>query len=170
MALGGAIKLKGESEYRRALDLIKQNLREVSSEMKIVTSTYDKNDTSTEALSAKSDVLNKRLEEQKSKLKLVSDQYKLYQDAVKQSADEHIQLGEKLENAKIKSAFEANTFTVISPGILVCDLAGKELESKKTDDGRFALSVEKHFCNGCTCAKVPVYLERRAHVKEIFVR
>nr|DAI60783.1 MAG TPA: tail tape measure protein [Caudoviricetes sp.] len=104
MALGGAIKLKGESEYRRALDLIKQNLREVSSEMKIVTSTYDKNDTSTEALSAKSDVLNKRLEEQKSKLKLVSDQYKLYQDAVKQSADEHIQLGEKLENAKEKLA------------------------------------------------------------------
>ena len=44
--------------------------------------------------------------------------------------------------AKIKSAFEANTFTVISPGILVCDLAGKELESKKTCDGRFALSVE----------------------------
>lgn len=104
MALGGAIKLKGESEYRRALDLIKQNLREVSSEMKIVTNTYDKNDTSTEALSAKSDVLNKRLEEQKSKLKLVSDQYKKYQEAVKQSADEHAQLGEKLEDAKGKLA------------------------------------------------------------------
>lgn len=104
MALGGAIKLKGESEYRRALDLIKQNLREVSSEMKIVTNTYDKNDTSTEALSAKSDVLNKRLEEQKAKLKLVSDQYKLYQDAVKQSAAEHTQLGEKLESEKAKLA------------------------------------------------------------------
>lgn len=104
MALGGVIKLKGESEYRRALDLIKQNLKEVSSEMKIVTNTYDKNDTSTEALSAKSDVLNKRLEEQKSKLKLVSDQYKLYQDAVKQSAAEHTQLGEKLESEKGKLA------------------------------------------------------------------
>lgn len=104
MALGGAIKLKGESEYRRALDLIKQNLREVSSEMKIVTNTYDKNDNSTEALTAKSDVLNKRLEEQKSKLKLVSDQYKQYQDAVKQSAKEHTQLGEKLESAKSKLA------------------------------------------------------------------
>lgn len=104
MALGGAIKLKGESEYRRALDLIKQNLREVSSEMKVVTSTYDKNDTSTEALTAKSDVLNKRLEEQKAKLKLVSDQYKTYQGAVKQSADEHAQLGEKLESAKGKLA------------------------------------------------------------------
>ena len=104
MALGGTIKLQGESEYRRALSQITQNLREVSSEMKIVTSTYDKNDTSTDALTAKSDVLNKRLEEQKSKLKLVSDQYKQYQNAVKQSADEHTQLGEKLENAKGKLA------------------------------------------------------------------
>nr|DAG61156.1 MAG TPA: tail tape measure protein [Caudoviricetes sp.] len=104
MALGGSIKLKGESEYRRALNQITQNLREVSSEMKIVTSTYDKNDTSTDALTAKSDVLNKRLEEQKSKLKLVSDQYKQYQNAVKQSADEHTQLGEKLEDAKGKLA------------------------------------------------------------------
>ena len=72
--------------------------------MKVVTSTYDKNDTSTEALTAKSDVLNKRLEEQKSKLKLVSDQYKTYQDAVKQSAAEHAQLGEKLESEKGKLA------------------------------------------------------------------
>lgn len=104
MALGGTIKLKGESEYRRSLSQITQNLREVSSEMKVVTSTYDKNDTSTEALTAKSDVLNKRLEEQKSKLKLVSDQYKTYQDAVKQSADEHAQLGEKLESEKGKLA------------------------------------------------------------------
>ena len=104
MPLGGTIKLKGESEYRRALSQITQNLREVSSEMKVVTSTYDKNDTSTEALTAKSDVLNKRLEEQKSKLKLVSDQYKTYQNAVKQSADEHAQLGEKLESEKGKLA------------------------------------------------------------------
>lgn len=104
MALGGAIKLKGESEYRRALGLIKQNLREVSSEMKIVTNTYDKNDTSTEALTAKSGVLNNRLEEQKAKLKLVSDQYKQYYEAVKESANEHIQLGEKLEDAKGKLA------------------------------------------------------------------
>lgn len=104
MALGGSIKLKGESEYRRALNQITQNLREVSSEMKIVTSTYDKNDTSAEALTAKSDVLNNRLEEQKAKLKLVSDQYKEYWEAVKQSVNEHIQLGEELEDAKGKLA------------------------------------------------------------------
>jgi len=100
MALGGTIKIKGESEYRRALSQIKQNLREVSSEMKIVTSTYDKNDTSTGALAAKSDVLTKRLEQQKAKLNLVAEQYKKYEEAVKKSADEHEQLGTKLESAK----------------------------------------------------------------------
>lgn len=104
MALGGSIKLQGESEYRRALSQITQNLREVSSEMKIVTSTYDKNDTSADALTAKSGVLNRQLEEQKAKLKLVSDQYKQYYEAVKESANEHLQLGEKLEDAKGKLA------------------------------------------------------------------
>ena len=100
MALGGTIKLQGESEYRRALSQITQNLREVSSEMKVVTSAYDKNDTSTEALAAKSDVLSKRLEQQKAKVNLVADQYKKYEEAVKKSADEHEQLGTKLESAK----------------------------------------------------------------------
>lgn len=100
MALGGTIKLQGESEYRRALSQITQNLREVSSEMKVVTSAYDKNDTSTEALAAKSDALSKRLEQQKAKVNLVADQYKKYEEAVKKSADEHEQLGTKLESAK----------------------------------------------------------------------
>lgn len=100
MALGGTIKLQGESEYRKALSQITQNLREVSSEMKVVTSAYDKNDTSTEALAAKSDVLSKRLEQQKAKVNLVAEQYKKYEEAVKKSADEHEQLGTKLESAK----------------------------------------------------------------------
>lgn len=139
MALGGTIKLKGESEYRRALNQITQSLREVSSEMKIVTSTYDKNDTSTEALTAKSGVLNNRLEEQKAKLKLVSDQYKQYYEAVKESANEHIQLGEKLEDAKGKLAsIEAqsgkNTKEYEEQKKAVDDLQKQYDESSKAQD------------------------------------
>lgn len=74
-SFGGAVKLVGESEYRAALRNITQNLREVSSEMKLVASQYDKSDTSTEALSAKSEVLNKKLEQQKSKLSTLQAQY-----------------------------------------------------------------------------------------------
>lgn len=74
-SFGGAVKLTGESEYRAALRNITQNLREVSSEMKLVASQYDRGDTSTEALSAKSEVLNKKLEQQKSKLSTLQAQY-----------------------------------------------------------------------------------------------
>ena len=72
---GGAVKLTGESEYRKALKNITQNLREVSSEMKLVSAQYGKNDTSTQALTAKSEVLNKKLEQQKDKVALLKKQY-----------------------------------------------------------------------------------------------
>ena len=64
-SFGGAVKLTGESEYRAALRNISQRLKEVSSELKLVSSQYDKNDTSIEALTAKQAALTHRLEEQK---------------------------------------------------------------------------------------------------------
>lgn len=72
---GGAVKLTGESEYRKALKQITQNLKEVNSEMKLVTATYGKNNTSQDALSAKTEVLNKKLEAQKSKVETLKKQY-----------------------------------------------------------------------------------------------
>ena len=41
---GSSIKLSGESEYRRALSQINQSLKEVGSEMKVVSASFDKND------------------------------------------------------------------------------------------------------------------------------
>ena len=72
---GGAVKLTGESEYRKALREIQVNLKEVSSEMKLVTAQYDKNDTSTEALKAKSEALAKQLTAQKTALSSLQSQY-----------------------------------------------------------------------------------------------
>jgi TP901 family phage tail tape measure protein len=72
---GGAVKLTGESEYRKALKNITQNLREVSSEMKLVSAQYSNNDKSTEALTAKTDVLTKKLDQQKDKVALLKKQY-----------------------------------------------------------------------------------------------
>lgn len=72
---GGAVKLTGESEYRRALDQITQNLRELSAEMTVVSTKYDRNDTSVEALTARGAVLNNQLSQQKTKLELLNRQY-----------------------------------------------------------------------------------------------
>ena len=72
---GSSIKLEGESEYRRALQQINQSLREVGSEMKVVSSSFDKNDKSAQAMAQRSDVLNKKLEEQKNKLGILTQKY-----------------------------------------------------------------------------------------------
>lgn len=101
-SFGGAVKLVGESEYRAALRNITQNLREVSSEMKLVASQYDKGDTSTEALSAKSEVLNKKLEQQKSKLATLQAQYGKMSEAYQTNAQKHEKLVESYEQEKEK--------------------------------------------------------------------
>lgn len=72
---GSSIKLQGESEYQRALKQINQSLREVGSEMKVVSSSFDKNDKSTQAMAQRSEVLNKALEQQKSKLSVLTQKY-----------------------------------------------------------------------------------------------
>ena len=72
-SFGGSVKLTGESEYRKALSEITGNLKVLNSEMKVVTSQYDKNDKSVENLSSQNEVLNKKIEEQEKKVKILND-------------------------------------------------------------------------------------------------
>lgn len=91
-SFGGAVKLVGESEYRAALRNISQNLKEVSSELKLVSSQYDKNDTSIEALTAKQTALTHRLEEQKAKLSVLREQYEKMGGEYQKNKEKHEQL------------------------------------------------------------------------------
>lgn len=68
---GGTIKLTGEDEYRKALSNIRENLSVVSSELKVVTSSFDKNNASVKNLSDTNDVLIKKLDSQKQKLEVL---------------------------------------------------------------------------------------------------
>lgn len=86
---GGSIKLTGEDAYQKALRQITQNLREVSSEMKVVSSSYDKNDKSTAALTAKEEVLNKKLTEQENKLNVLNKQYEKMSSEYAEQTNKH---------------------------------------------------------------------------------
>ena len=70
-SFGGSVKLTGESEYQKALRGITDNLKVLNSEMKVVTSQYDKNDNSSQKLKATSEVLNKKIAEQESKVNIL---------------------------------------------------------------------------------------------------
>lgn len=101
-SFGGAVKLTGESEYRAALRNISQRLKEVSSELKLVSSQYDKNDTSIEALTAKQAALTHRLEEQKSKLSVLREQYEKMGSEYQQNKEKHEQLIASYDREKSK--------------------------------------------------------------------
>ena len=101
-SFGGAVKLVGESEYRAALRNITQNLREVSSEMKLVASQYDRGDTSTQALTAKQNVLNEKLEQQRQRLSTLQAQYGKMSDAYQTNTQKHERLVDSYEQEREK--------------------------------------------------------------------
>ena len=65
---GLKIGLEGENEFKKSLAEINNSFKVLGSEMKLVDSQFDKNDKSTEALTARSEVLNKEIDSQKQKI------------------------------------------------------------------------------------------------------
>ena len=99
MAFGGAVKLTGESEYRNALRQITQELKTLSSEMKVVATAYDKNDKSVSTLKAKQDDLNKVLEKQKATLANATKAYNDFNAKVQAQKAEHQALEKEYKDA-----------------------------------------------------------------------
>ena len=58
---GLKIGVEGEKEFKKALADINQLFKVLGSEMKLVSSQFDKNDKSVQALSAQNNVLNKEI-------------------------------------------------------------------------------------------------------------
>lgn len=75
------IAVEGEKEYRDACKGINTSLHEIGSEMNIVTAEFGRNATSTEALTAKQDVLKKQLAEQAEKAKAAEEALRKMRDA-----------------------------------------------------------------------------------------
>ena len=66
--MGATIGLDGEKEFKKAVSSINSDTRVLASEMKKVTSAYNENGNSLEALQKKDIVLNKQLDAQKQKV------------------------------------------------------------------------------------------------------
>ena len=144
---GGAVKLTGESQYKAALSSISRNLREVGSEMKVVSSAYDKNDKSTAAISAKTDVLNRKLEQQKSRLSTLQAQYKSYSATMEQNGAKHQALAQKYESEKAKLTAIGNSLGKTSSEYKkqqqVVDGLSQELQKSSQNQERNANTMSK---------------------------
>ena len=76
---GGTIKLTGEEAYRRALQGIAADLKQVAAEQKMTAAMYDKADTSMSAMSKRADDLKNKLDAQQQKVKTLTNVLKDYQ-------------------------------------------------------------------------------------------
>lgn len=112
---GGAVKLTGESEYRAALARISQNLREVGSEMKVVSSQYAKSDNSQAALTARTEALNNKMAAQKEKLSVLNAQYRAMSAQYTANNTKHKELVASYDAEKQKLAQIEATLGKTSP-------------------------------------------------------
>jgi len=66
--IGPKVGIEGEAEFKKAIADINRSLKTMGTEMKAVTSAYERNDKSAENLTAQNGVLNKQIDAQKNKL------------------------------------------------------------------------------------------------------
>lgn len=83
--ISGTIKIDGESEYRKALALIRQELRETGSALNAISSSFENSDKSEKAVTNTTEKYRAVLEKQKSLYKELKGQQNEYADAVAKS-------------------------------------------------------------------------------------
>ncbi|HOU10965.1 MAG TPA: phage tail protein [Clostridiales bacterium] len=73
---GFKLGIEGEKQFKEALKEINQNFKILKSEMNLVTSEFDKNDRSVEALTARNRVLAREMDEQRNKISALEEALK----------------------------------------------------------------------------------------------
>ncbi|RGZ98141.1 hypothetical protein DW960_01155 [Ruminococcus bromii] len=88
-SFGLKLGIEGEKEFKKSLAEINQSFKVLGSEMKLVSSQFDKNDNSVQALSARNTVLNKEIDAQKQKMKPCDRHLQMHQSHLVKLTGEH---------------------------------------------------------------------------------
>lgn len=119
--IGPKIGIKGEAEFNKQIKQINNALRECGSEMKALSSEFDENANSQEALIAKNKNLVKELDLQKQKMEVLENQYKKQvselnelANAYKKAKEENGELSEQARKAEIAFNRQADIVSKLS--------------------------------------------------------
>ena len=133
---GGSVKLTGEAEYRNALKMCTQSLREMASAQQASAAQFSASDKSTSALTTRQEQLNAILAKQKSVLADVTASYNNFASKVQEQAEKHKALQDQynkevaeLERIKAESGETSAAYKTQSDK--VADLAA---QLKKSED------------------------------------
>ena len=136
---GGAVKLTGESEYRKALTQITQSLKVVSAEMKATSTSFSAGAKSEKDVAQSAEALSKALNTQKSALASLKSQLATMQADYQKTGQTHQQLIQKYDQEKAKLAEIGSTLGTSSQEYknqekVVNDLAQEVAKSQKAYD------------------------------------
>ena len=171
---GGSVKLTGESEYRNALRMCTQSLREMASAQQASAAQFSASDKSISAVATREQQLNAILAKQKSVLADVTASYNSFAAKVKEQADKHKELEAQynkevteLERIKTESGETSEAYKKQSDK--VADLAA-ELKKSETayNENEIALSKMKTQMNNAeaTVAKTTKELDELGNEAE----
>ena len=147
-SFGGSIKLKGESEYTKALKTITSNLTVMSSEMKKVSAQYDTSDKSVQALTSRNNVLNKEIEEGKKKVDVDKSALENFQAQQDENGASLMELTIKLEKEKqkleeLKSSTSSTSDEIKAQEKVVASLSN-ELADGETQYEKNKIAINKY--------------------------
>lgn len=97
--IGPRIGIDGEAQFRSDLNKLTLQIKTMGTEMKAVTSAFDKNDESQEKLSAQSDVLTRQIAAQTEKLSLLQDMLEKSKEAYGENDDRVLKWQQQVNNA-----------------------------------------------------------------------
>ncbi|MFZ3591591.1 phage tail tape measure protein [Bacillus sp. DJP31] len=137
---GLKIGVEGEKEFKNSLRDIKRSFKVLGSEMNLVTSQFDKQDKSIEALTARNEVLNKEVDAQKNKMGTLEAALKNAADSFgetdRRTQNWQIQLNNaKSELIKMEREVDKNNQTI--------DEMGESFTAAEGEVEEFADEVEK---------------------------
>ena len=153
MPFGGTIKLTGESEYRKAIQQITQDLSKMSSTLKSQTADFSSNDKSIKNSAQASKELNESLKTQSEALQRAKTSYAQYSVQVQAQQTKHNALSKEYKSAvleleRIKSA-SGETSEEYKKQAQVVDKLGQELadSTEELNESKSAMSALKSEIN-----------------------
>lgn len=112
------LEVSGEKEYRAACKGINTSLREIGSELKLVTAEYATNASSMEALTSKQDILKRTLEEQAKKAELAETALRNYRaNGIEETNPAYQRMQTNLNNVRTEMARTQNQIDAISDSL-----------------------------------------------------
>lgn len=137
---GLRIGVEGEKEFKRALSDINQSFKVLGSEMKLVSSEFDKNDKSVQAITARNETLNKAIDTQKEKISTLEAALRNASDSFGENDRRTQNWAIQLNNARAELNDMERELEQSADG---ADKLGDELEKTGDDAEKFGGKFEK---------------------------